>query len=143
MRSGKFFMEMIYRGYPLPWQAAVWDTAEVMAESMDREPYMLYKREDQVNEENNRRGLREEQEYFKGLYPMTVRRNQVFVEEICDRYDYPDSMIYDDYPDRESMLILRDKILTNASDNEGMVDENMTYVLLLHEVERRRNLKRE
>lgn len=136
-------MEMIYRGYPLPWQMPVRNRTEVVAESMDREPYMLYRREEQVNEGNSRRGLREEQEYFKGLYPMPVKRNQALVEEICDQYDHSDSMIYDEYPDREALFVLRDKILTNASDSNVQVDENMTYVLLLHEVERRRNLKRE
>ena len=88
-------MERIYRGYPQALHA--------MERSGDLMPYMLYRREEQAGRRSaalEKRRFRDP-EYFKGLYPRSVRRCQSFVEACCDRYDHPGSPIYDEYPDRE------------------------------------------
>lgn len=83
-------MERIYRGYPQALHA--------MERSEDLMPYMLYRREEQAgrrSEALEKRRFRD-LEYFKGLYPRSVRRCQSFVEACCDRYDHPGSPIYDE-----------------------------------------------
>ena len=87
-------MERIYRGYPQALHA--------MERSGDLMPYMLYRREEQAGRRSAALEKRRFQdlEYFKGLYPRSVRRCQSFVEACCDRYDHPGSPIYDEYPDR-------------------------------------------
>ena len=44
-------------------------------------------------------------EYLKSLYPLEIKRMLSYVSEACDRLDYKNSPMYDEYPDR--MLIDR------------------------------------
>ena len=48
-------------------------------------------------------------EYLQQMYPAEAREMQHLVEEECDRLEYEGSMMYDEYPDRVSMLFLCDK----------------------------------
>ena len=114
-------MERIYRGYPQALHA--------MERSGDLMPYMLYRREEQAGRRSaalEKRRFRDP-EYFKGLYPRSVRRCQSFVEACCDRYDHPGSPIYDEYPDR---VLLREQ-------GEDM-DQDLVWLLTLQEILRRR-----
>lgn len=125
-------MENVYRGYP--------QALHIMEERREMKPYMLYRREDQRPrpEENDRQRRHRDSEYFRGLYPQSMRRCQSLVEEECDRYDYPGSPIYDDYPDRESLYRIRDGILKNAGSRGYSADRDLTQLLLLNEIDRRR-----
>ena len=84
-------------------------------------PYMLYRREEQAGRRSaalEKRRFRDP-EYFKGLYPRSVRRCQSFVEACCDRYDHPGSPIYDEYPGEDP-------------------DQDLVWLLTLQEILRRR-----
>ena len=39
-------------------------------------------------------------EYLKSLYPLEIKRMLSYVSEACDRLDYKNSPMYDEYPDR-------------------------------------------
>ena len=54
----------------------------------------------------------QEQEFalMKSYYPETARRIQEKVEEECQLLDYEGSRMYDEYPDRVSMLLMCDRI---------------------------------
>lgn len=39
-------------------------------------------------------------EYLKSMYPDVPKRLLPYVEEECDRMEYENSMMYDEYPDR-------------------------------------------
>jgi len=123
-------MENIYRGYP--------NGGHKRGQSQERMPYMLYRREDQRPQPGTYNGRQREAEYFKGLYPQSMKRCQSLVEAGCDRYDYPGSPIYDDYPDRESLYRIRDRILKDADSLGYSIDRDLTQLLLLQEVWRRR-----
>ncbi len=118
------FMERKYRGYP--------------------QPYMIYDREQQVQQSpqaaysEDRRRMRAEHEYFKGIYPMTARRPQRFVEAEVDRMDAPGSAMYDEYPDREQLYRMRDRILDDTESDGFREDRDLVLVLLLNEMVRRR-----
>ena len=73
---------------------------------------------------------------------MAVRRWQGMVDEMCERFDYPGSRIYDEYPDRESLFRMRDQIVRNAGANGLEEDRNLAYVLLLAELCRRRAIRK-
>lgn len=125
-------MENIYRGYPQALHAT--ETGREL------KPYMLYRREEQSPREMPRvRQKRQgDWEYFRGLYPQSMRRCQSLVEEGCDRYDYPGSPIYDEYPDRVSLYGIRDGILRQAKERGVQADRDLTQLLLLLEIQRRR-----
>lgn len=50
-------------------------------------------------------------QYLQQMYPADAKRMQRKVEEACDRLDYEGSMMYDEYPDRVSMLLMCDRII--------------------------------
>lgn len=112
-------MERIYRGYPQALHA--------MERSGDLMPYMLYRREEQAGRRSaalEKRRFRDP-EYFKGLYPRSVRRCQSFVEACCDRYDHPGSPIYDEYPDRVLLLGIRNRILEKMREQGEDPDQDL------------------
>ena len=39
-------------------------------------------------------------EYMKSLYPDVPKRILQYIEEECDRMEYENSMVYDEYPDK-------------------------------------------
>ena len=49
-------------------------------------------------------------QYLQQMYPQDAKRMQKKVEEECDRLEYEGSMMYDEYPDRVSMLLICDRI---------------------------------
>lgn len=102
-------MEMIYRGYPHA-----------------------------VTDVQNRRSSRRENEYLKGLYPASVRRSQGLVDAWFDKYEYPGSPMYDEYPDREWLLHVRDRIWEQAKEQGTESAPEMIYILLISEIGRRR-----
>lgn len=78
-------------------------------------------------------------QYLQQMYPADAKRMQRKVEEACDRLDYEGSMMYDEYPDRVSMLLMCDRIaeelrredaeaqaVEDAQNmTEGVMDESM------------------
>lgn len=50
--------------------------------------------------------LLQDLEYLQQLYPNDVKRYQRRISEILDKTDYEGSMIYDEYPDKYSLLAL-------------------------------------
>ena len=49
--------------------------------------------------------------------------------------------MYDEYPDREFLYRVRDQIMKNAQDQGMEVRQDLTQVLLLEEIGRRRNTR--
>ena len=119
-------MEMVYRGYP---------------QKYENEPYRIYDREAQKNwlgEWNDRRRARAEDDYVRGLYPLNMRKWQRFVEEEFDRNDGPGSAIYDEWPDREWLYRMRNRIMRNAGEQGSINNDDAVMVMMLHEMLRRR-----
>ena len=136
---------MIYRGYP---QYAQYPQALAAAEQEPvLQPYMIYHRQESGPLAAAPQGYRRflmEQEYFKGLYPLSVRRWQRLAEEESDRHDYPGSPMYDEYPDREFLYQVRNAMVRRGAEWGQEADDRMrdlAFVLLLGEVSRRRAAK--
>ena len=39
-------------------------------------------------------------DYFKEMYPIALRKMQSIVDEACDKMEYDNSLMYDEYPDK-------------------------------------------
>ncbi len=87
---------------------------------------------------------------LRELYPLMARRLQPYVEETCMRLEYPGSMMYDEYPDRLSLLMKSKEVWENAGKNEDFGEkapaweelQDLIGVLLLQEMLRRRKKNR-
>lgn len=81
-------------------------------------------------------------EYLKSLYPDISKRVLPYVEEECDRMEYENSMIYDRYPDKLQLRLMRRRICENALSGEKDLEEGMLQelagVMLCEELYRRR-----
>ena len=86
---------------------------------------------------------RRDYEYMKSLYPDTAKKVLPYVEEECDRNEYPCSMIYDEYPDRLSLRLMRNRIFDKVVSQEKMDPQdwlrNLIEVMLYQELFKRRS----
>ncbi len=87
-----FFEEKTKRGAPMPYFMAY-----PMMDGMDAE-------------EKNQRDY----EYMRQMYPKRLQRIKDIIEEECDKLEYEGSMMFDEYPDRLSLLQLCKKIEEQA-----------------------------
>lgn len=60
-------------------------------------------------------------EYLKSMYPDVPKRLLPYVEEECDRMEYENSMMYDEYPDRLQLRLMCSRICDNISKNEKIL----------------------
>ena len=102
--------------YPLPWEMEDW------------------------------RRERQDMEYLKSLYPGLAKQILPYIEEACDHLEYQCSMMYDEYPDKLQIYLMRRKILEKILKEEGMESEErleeLIVVLLCQELYRRRSQER-
>lgn len=99
---------------------------------------------EQMEDEADTKRLRE-------MYPLMAKRLQPYVEEVCGRLEYPGSMMYDEYPDRLSLLVRAKEVWENARKGEDFGGDppeweqlqDLIGVLLLQEMLRRRKKNRD
>ena len=92
----------------------------------------------------------EDKKRIMEMYPLMARRLQPYVEECCDRLEYEGSMMYDEYPDRLSLLRKSQEVWEQAQKRENFGENSpdweqirdLTGVLLLQEMLVRRKKKR-
>lgn len=74
-------------------------------------------------------------EYLKSLYPDIPKRLLPYVEEECDRMEYDNSMVYDEYPDKLQLRLMCARACRNIEKNEkGIYDDDMGKIRDLVEV---------
>ncbi len=125
-----------------------------MAEKRILPFYMTYPTSLTQTDENQ---MMRDLEYFQQLYPSGARLLQREIRKVVDIMDYEGSLIYDEYPDRFAMQRLARDILAkirlqfgeemeNAEELEMILRydniDDYIYVLVLHEVWRRRHGQR-
>lgn len=57
-------------------------------------------------------------EYMRSMYPDLAKRLLPYVEEECDRCEYPCSMMYDEYPDKLQLRLMCRRICSRIYENE-------------------------
>ena len=55
---------------------------------------------------DDERKERRDYEYMKSLYPDVAKRLLPYIEEECDRMEYDNSMMYDEYPDQLQLRLM-------------------------------------
>lgn len=85
-------------------------------------------------------------EYLKSMYPDIPKRILPYVEEECDRMEYENSMIYDQYPDKLQLRLMCRRACENAeAHEEGLEKEplrDLVEVMLYQELYKRRCSRR-
>lgn len=84
-------------------------------------------------------------EYLKSMYPDLPKRLLPYVEEECDRMEYENSMIYDQYPDRLQLRLMCRRVYDNVGKHEKELAEetrDLIEVMLYQELYKRRCDKR-
>ena len=73
-------------------------------------------------------------QYLQQMYPADAKRMQKKVEEELDKLEYEGSMMYDEYPDRVSMLLICDRIekALAEEDAERQAKEGKAYLSFYH-----------
>ena len=94
---------------------------------------------------DNDRAERMDSEYLKSLYPDMPRRILPYVEEECDRMEYENSMIYDQYPDKLQLKLMCGRVCDRVRKYEKAGDlpddqvlRDLAEVLVFQELYRRR-----
>ena len=59
----------------------------------------------------NQKAVERDLRRMQAMYPETARILLPYVEEACDELEYEGSMMYDERPDYETVLRIRDKVL--------------------------------
>lgn len=62
-------------------------------------------------------------EYMKSMYPKMAKTILPYVEEECDHYENPGSMIYDEYPDKLQLRLMCRRIFENICRQEKTMME--------------------
>ena len=88
--------------------------------------------------------IEKDYEYIHGLMPDSFRRLFDLIEDICDRLEYKGSFLFDECPDKTTILNLTDKIYSQIGErdkNELAPDsstpvplKNFIQSLLLNEI---------
>lgn len=85
-------------------------------------------------------------EYMKSLYPDVPKRILPYIEEECDRMEYENSMVYDEYPDKLQLGLMCGRACRNIEKNEKGMGEgemenlrDLVAVMLYQELYKRRS----
>ena len=104
--------------------------------------YMMYPTPElfAYNREMNR-----DYEYLKSMYPDMAKTILPYVEDECDRYEYEESMIYDEYPDKLQLRLMCRRIFEKVNEHMSWDEKclrDMVDILLYQELLNRREAKR-
>ena len=72
---------------------------------------------------DDERTERRDIEYLRSMYPDIPKRLLPYVEEECDRMEYANSMMYDQYPDKLQLKLMCSRICDNAGGHERFCTE--------------------
>ena len=69
---------------------------------------------------DDERTERRDIEYLRSMYPDIPKRLLPYVEEECDRMEYENSMMYDQYPDKLQLKLMCRRICDHAERHERL-----------------------
>ena len=69
---------------------------------------------------DDERTERRDIEYLRSMYPDIPKRILPYVEEECDRMEYENSMVYDEYPDKLQLKLMCRRICDNVGRHERL-----------------------
>lgn len=69
---------------------------------------------------DDERTERRDIEYLRSMYPDIPKRILPYVEEECDRMEYENSMVYDQYPDKLQLKLMCRRVCDNVCRHEHL-----------------------
>lgn len=69
---------------------------------------------------DDERTERRDIEYLRSMYPDMPKRILPYVEEECDRMEYENSMVYDQYPDKLQLKLMCRRVFDNVCRHERL-----------------------
>ena len=69
---------------------------------------------------DDERTERRDIEYLRSMYPDIPKRLLPYVEEECDRMEYENSMVYDQYPDKLQLKLMCGRVCDNVCRHERL-----------------------
>lgn len=67
-------------------------------------------------------------EYLRSMYPDLPKRLLPYIEEECDRMEYENSMIYDQYPDKLQLKLMCGRVCENVRRHERTLADELEEV---------------
>lgn len=64
-------------------------------------------------------------EYLRSMYPDLPKRILPYVEEECDRMEYENSMVYDQYPDKLQLKLMCRRVCDNVRKHERTLADEL------------------
>ena len=82
-------------------------------------------------------------EYVKEMYPQTINRLQELVEQESNRQEFAGSMMFDEYPDKEQVVLLAAQVFDRCKECDSLFGRNpnlkdFIQVILCNEMCKRR-----
>lgn len=77
--------------------------------------------------------LEEDREYLIQMYPAKARLIMVLVEDECDKLEYEGSPMFAEFPDKETIYGLADKIFGKVSYQDDSLLKHMIEVMICNE----------
>ena len=75
---------------------------------------------------DDERTERRDTEYLRSMYPDIPKRILPYVEEECDRMEYENSMMYDQYPDKLQLKLMCGRVCDNVDRHERLCLDGCT-----------------
>jgi len=82
--------------------------------------------------------IEKDYDYMHRMIPETALGLSVLIEEICDRLEYEGSFLYDECPDKTTLLELTDKIYETLTSRETPTLKDFIQTMLCDEILYRR-----
>lgn len=77
--------------------------------------------------------LEEDREYLIQMYPAKARLIMVMVEDECDKLEFEGSPMFAEFPDKETIYGLADKVFSKVSYQEDGLLKHMIEVMFCNE----------
>ncbi|HIT91018.1 MAG TPA: hypothetical protein IAC41_11460, partial [Candidatus Merdenecus merdavium] len=68
-------------------------------------------------------GREKDSAMVKSMYPKIAKEVQMYVEEECDKMEYDGSLMFDDYPDKERLRVISQRIYEQVKDNYELEED--------------------
>jgi len=82
--------------------------------------------------------IEKDYDYMHRMIPDTSRRLSEMIDDACDRLEYEGSFLYDECPDKTTLLDMTDKIYENLTSRETPTLKDLIQTMLCDEILYRR-----
>lgn len=82
--------------------------------------------------------IEKDYDYMRRMTPNSARKLAEMIEDSCDRLEYEGSFLYDECPDKTTLLDMTDRIYNNLASREAPTLKDFIQTMLCDEILYRR-----